>query len=352
MDLSKNDPSPALAPAKPGPTYVVQAGLDGEVFPVFANFASLQDSRDRGWGTVAVTLTNSSDSALHDRIVVQVEGWSDQEIQNANVAAGEVRTFLFAPTFLARFYDNHEIVAATASVSITNDEGRQVFHGTVPLRLRSADDMYWGPNFKYAPFIASWVTPHDRSVEEILSLAKESMPGRRLPGYEDWKSPSEQQKSTWLQAQAIYNALQQKGVSYVKSSMTFGRHADVAERVRMPRESLGHVSANCIDGAVMYASLFENLGMEPVIVLVPGHSYVGVRTSEGGEDYLYIETSLTGRASFDSSVQAAAKGLGRFKPNQITKIRIEDARQAGIYPMPEPSWPGATPAAPVQTSLK
>src|SRR5579871_4422633 len=101
MDLSKNDPVPALAPAKPGPTYAVQAGLDGEIFPVFANFASLQDPRDRGWGTVAVTITNSSDTAVHERINVLIEGWSDQEVQNANVAAGEVRTFLFAPTFLA-----------------------------------------------------------------------------------------------------------------------------------------------------------------------------------------------------------------------------------------------------------
>ncbi len=38
----------------------------------------------------------------------------------------------------------------------------------------------------------------------------------------------------------------------------------------------------------MYASLFENLDMEPVVVVVPGHSYVGVRLARGGNRYLNI----------------------------------------------------------------
>jgi hypothetical protein len=160
------------------------------------------------------------------------------------------------------------------------------------------------------------------------------MPLRRLPGYEENKPIVMVEKSTTMQAKAIYRTLQELGVSYVKSSMTLGGHPDVSERVRMPGESLSDVSANCIDGVVMYASLFENLGMDPVIVLIPGHAYVGLRLSPKMNDYLYIETSLTGRATFEAAVQAAQIGLDRTQQKDIIRVYIKEARVNGILPMP------------------
>jgi len=317
------------------PTYKVQIGLSNEVFPVFANHAALQDREQRTWGTFAVTINNFSDHALRDRVTVEVLGWSQQEIQIAEMAAGDIRTLLFAPTFLPRLYQNKEIAAASVVVNVSDMGGKSLFSETYPIRLRAADDMYWGEHFKFAPFIASWVTPHDPRVEMVLGRAKEFVPGRRLPGYEEWKGAEDQEKATLVQVRAIYRALQEKGVSYVKSSLTFGENTNVSERIRMPRESLRESSANCIDGAVMYASLFENLGMEPVVVLVPGHAYVGVRLATGSKHYLYLDTALTGRASFDAAVAAAEHGLARYPQAQVTYIRVTEARRAGIFPMPE-----------------
>ncbi len=315
-------------------TYKVAGMLEGDVYPAFANFASMQKPQQRQFGVVEVTVSNSTDGPLRNRVSVKVPGWSDEEIQFVEMAAGQVQTYIFAPTFLSRLYQNHEIAGATTRVEISDGAGRTVYETTVPVRLRSVDDMYWGTQFRYAPFIASWVTPHDANVEVLLSRAKEWMPGRRLPGYEPWKSTVLQEKSTYVQAKAIYKALQKAGVSYVKSSITFGGNPSISQRVRMPRESLSQSSANCIDGAVMYASLFENLGMDPVVVLVPGHAYVGVRVARGSQRYLFVDTSLTGRSTFEAAVAAADKGLAKFGPSQITRIPIDSARDAGIYPMP------------------
>jgi hypothetical protein len=137
-----------------------------------------------------------------------------------------------------------------------------------------------------------------------------------------------------MQARAIYRAVQELGVSYVKSSMTFGRHEEVSERIRMPGESLDQVSANCIDGAVMYAALFENLGMDPAIVLVPGHAYIAVRIAPGSRKFLYIETSLTGRTNFQTAVAAAQRSLGKFTNSQVVRVNVRQARLDGIFPMP------------------
>ena len=261
-------------------------------------------------------------------------GWSDEEIQTVELAPGEVRTLLFAPTFLPRFYANTEIAAATAVVKAHDPAGALSFTTTVPVRLRSSDDMYWGEGFKYSRFIASWVTPHDQAVEELLGRAKEMASGRRLPGYETWKSTQEQERSTVEQARAIYMALQQRGLSYVKSSITFGERTDISERIRMPHESLRNVSANCIDGVVMYASMFENLAMDPVVVLIPGHALVGVRMMPGSDKFLYIDTVMTGRGDFDAAVSAANTALARYTPEKVTRISITDARRSGVFPMP------------------
>lgn len=325
---------PATPVAKPEATYAVSAGLDGEIYPFFANYASLQKPQARQFSVVTVTVTNSSDTALHNRIAVRVPGWSDQEIQMVELAAGQVKTLRFAPTFLPRLYKNKEIAAATAAVEVTDTAGRSIYETTVPIHLRSVDDIFWGSNFKNAAFIASWVTPHDLNVENILGKAKELMPGRRLPGYEPWKDSAQQEQSTFIQAKAIYNALKKSGVSYVKSSITFGGNSDWSERVRMPRESLGQSSANCIDAAVVYASLFENLGMDPIVVLVPGHAYVGVRVAKGSPRYLFIDSALTGRYAFDYSVKSAERGLAKYDPSDITRIPIDEARDRGIFPLP------------------
>jgi hypothetical protein len=333
--LADGIPRDHSAPSSAPPLgYQVQAGLDGEIYPVFANYASMQKHEQRVFGVVAVTISNSASSALRQRVAVQVPGWSDREIQIAEVGPGSAQTLIFAPSFLPRFYQNHEIIAATVQVSVTDMQGRSVYETTVPVRLRSCEDIYWGPGFKYASFIASWVRPHDLLVETALAQAKRYTADHRLPGYEDWKKAAEQEHETYREVKAIYTALQRMGLSYVKSSLTLGGHQSLSERVRMPEVSLRQSSMNCIDAAVMYASLFENLGMDAKVIIVPGHAYVGVRVAPGSARFLLIDGALTGHATFAAAVSSAQTGLARHDPASVTQVAIGEARSAGIYPMP------------------
>jgi hypothetical protein len=330
----RGDLRPPAPIRQPLSTYKIQAGIDGEIYPVFANYASLQRQGDRTFGVVSVTLSNTTAEPMSRRVSVRIPGWSDQEIQTVEVAPGTTRTVVFAPAFLPRLYQNHEIIAATAQVTITDLVSSSSYETTVPVRLRSAEDMFWGNGFKYASFIASWVTPHDRNVETVLSRAKRFTADHRLPGYENWKTVGQQEQETYREARAIFNALQHSGLSYVKSSSTLGDHKGVSERIRMPRESLSQSSANCIDAAVMYASLFENLGMDASIVIVPGHAYAGVRVAEGSPKFLLIDVALTGRSTFEAAVASAQSGMASHAPSTVTQVMVEKARSSGIYPMP------------------
>jgi hypothetical protein len=314
--------------------YKIQVGIDGEIYPVFANYASLQRQGDRTFGVVSVTLSNTSVGPMLRRVSVSIPGWSDNEIQTVELAPETTRTMVFAPAFLPRLYQNHEITAATAHVTITDTVSNNSYEATVPVRLRSAEDMFWGNGFKYASFIASWVTPHDRQVENVLARAKSFTADHRMPGYENWKTAAQQELETNREAKAIFTVLQRMGLSYVKSSATLGDHRGVSERVRMPRISLSQASANCIDAAVMYASLFENLGMDASIVIVPGHAYAGVRVAEGSPRFLLIDVALTGRSTFEAAVASAQNGMANHAPAAITRVMVGKARSSGIYPMP------------------
>src|SRR5260370_10604260 len=268
-EIPPGAPDSVHGQAGDGSLYAIQAGLQGEIYPVFANYASLQRQDQRRFAVVRVTVTNPTPASLRPTVSVQIPGWSDQEIQVAELEPGATRTLMFAPTFLPRFYENREIVAATASVAVADAAGRMTYQTTVPVRLRSGEDVFWGDDFQNASFIAPGVTPHDSLVETILGRAKTYTPDRRLPGYEDWKRASEQEVETYREARAIFTALQRSGLSYVKSSLTLGDHGSLSERVRMPRVSLGNGSANCIDAAVLYASLFENMGIEAEVIVAP-----------------------------------------------------------------------------------
>jgi hypothetical protein len=87
----------------------------------------------------------------------------------------------------------------------------------------------------------------------------------------------------------------------------------------------------------MYASLFENLGMDAKVIIVPGHAFVGVRVATGSPKFLLIDGALTGRVSFEAAVASAENGMARRTPASTIEIMIPEARSAGIYPMPEES---------------
>src|SRR5437899_8984829 len=125
-------PAPGREPAS---TYKIQAGIDGEIYHVVANYASLQRQSDRTFGVVSVTLSNTTAAAMLRRVSVKVPGWSEDEIQTVNLAPGSTRTLVFAPAFLPRFYENHEITAASAHVTITDTAANSSYETTLPVRL-------------------------------------------------------------------------------------------------------------------------------------------------------------------------------------------------------------------------
>lgn len=124
-------------------------------------------------------------------------------------------------------------------------------------------------NESHFSYIAAWVTPNHKSIEAFLTEAKQRAPRNTFSG---------EQSATIPQVKAIFDTLKAKGVSYVMNpEMLSG--AGYGQRARLPSDVLASTNAQCLEGAILYATMMEAIGLNPAIVIVPGHAFVAWRTS-------------------------------------------------------------------------
>ena len=301
----------------------------GEIFPALSA-ASASDY----WPLAVLTVANASERPCIETVSAEVVGWSTPVKQTIVLAAHETRQLALNPALLPRAFDNNEIRTAMLTVQVRGPLDEIGFSKSQPVYLHSAFDLYWGSKFSNAQFVARWVTPHDPAVLKLVSQARTYARKGRLPGYEQEPfSESQREQEVRQEARALFEAFRHSGVSYVSSIFTFGDFRDEAQRIRLPDESLGLASANCIDVSVAYASAIENLGMSPVILIVPGHAFVGVRLAPQSPKILYLDLTVLPKGTFEHAMARAHSWLASTPPDKLLSVDVAAARALGIYPM-------------------
>lgn len=131
---------------------------------------------------------------------------------------------------------------------------------------------------------------------------------------------------------SIFDELRARGTTYVHINQTYWEGFQL---IRRPSESLAMGAANCIDGTFLFASVLENIGMEPWIVLLPGHAIVGVSSSPGSSLSWAIETTQVGdrSATAFSAFLFAGEYIQRMS-TAATWVSVRSARASGIRPVP------------------
>jgi hypothetical protein len=304
---------------------------DGEIFPALASGSPAQY-----WPVATLTMVNTSSRPVLETISAEIPDWSRHSVQTVDLAPNETRTIRLNPELLPQAFENGEIRPATLEVGASALGTTLDDTETRPVYLHSASDFFWGDKMANAQFIARWVTPHDPAVLQLISSARNYVQRGRLAGYElPGKSGPAVAAQVPDEARGVFQALKHLGVSYVDSISTFGNFSSKAERVRLPRETLSMNGANCIDMSVAFASAMENLGMQPLIVLVPGHAFTGVRLEKGSSQILYLDLTVLSDGTFDAAVRRAQMWLQKTPKAQVNIIDIAAARSLKIYPMPE-----------------
>lgn len=348
-------PDPAL-PAKMRPSSAPVSPLQiqyqlnlpgrGDIFPAFAGGKAADF-----WPLAVLSIANTSKKPVLQIITAEVRGWSSVLRETAVIGPGEARTFNLDPELLPGAYQNGEIEQATLAVEVKEPASGYTFAQQRRVFLHSASDFFWGSKFANAQLLARWVTPHDDSVLHLVSQAKRNVPGGKLRGYNQIVGVKVEAQVR-QQAEAVFRALKQSRISYVTSIYTFGNYPGQTQRIRLPRETLALKNANCIDVSVVFASAMENLGMQPVIVIVPGHAFTGVRLGPGSQKILYVDLTVLPNGTLLSAIRRAQAWLKDTPDNKILAVDVGAARSLGVYPMPTHTTPAtaAGPGAPVHPS--
>jgi hypothetical protein len=133
---------------------------------------------------------------------------------------------------------------------------------------------------------------------------------------------------------SVFSALRSLGVTY--TSVT-GTYFDDWQHVRRVGESIQALSANCIDGSLVFASVAELLGVEPVLIFKTGHAYMGVRSAPGSSIIWPIETTMVGNASaspWDAYLTGMYERVDDAKMDPAyQEIDLATMRDRGITPL-------------------
>ncbi|MEM1061928.1 MAG: hypothetical protein AAGJ97_06330, partial [Planctomycetota bacterium] len=115
----------------------------------------------------------------------------------------------------------------------------------------------------------------------------------------------------------------------VLSEGKFGQH------IKFGRDVLRNRAGTCVDFAVTWASLCEAVGLEPVVVVLPGHAFPAV-TLPGSGNLLAIESTMVG-ATFDQAVKRGMAELGELEGKPHFRVAIKTKRREGVVPLDLPN---------------
>ncbi len=194
------------------------------------------------------------------------------------------------------------------SVEIGEDDAEEQ---TVTGTLRSINDCPFtigqGKDAVDVSFtFAAYVNEQHPYVEKILREALDLGIVDSFTGYQ-----SGDPKEVYRQAYALWDALTERDVRYADITVMAAENQVVSsQHVRLIDESINNAQANCVDGSVLLASLLRKIGIEPVLVFIPRHCYLGFYVDGDGKQLALIETTLLGSQPPDELPKVAAlKGV-------------------------------------------
>ena len=222
----------------------------------------------------AVHVDNASDAPLHDvrlRIAAEPDFAAPVEQRIAAVAPRSTYTLEAVDLVLSPRVLGELTERVRGELRFELVQGDQPLAACAePVELLARDE--WSGLTALPEVLAAFVLPNHPAVEQLLRAAADVLAqwtgDPALSGYQ-----SRDPKRVYTMAAAIYTALQARGITYVNPPASFEAQG---QRIRLPDRILEARLATCLDLAVLTAACLEQAGLNPLLVVVQGHAFVGV----------------------------------------------------------------------------
>lgn len=295
---------------------------------------------------LALTIGNTSSQTYYKIVVeAQIPGFTELATSTQIVNAGSTVRVALSPALLYSAWGNLLDIRKSQveyKIKVLNNDREVLIHS------QSADIDIWPANMFPAfylldngstpdiyPYHAQWVQPQADSVKSVVESARLLHADEQLVGYQDPGKTGQYAAISRAQVEAVYLALQNRGIGYVNAAEV----ANSGQVILFPNQVLRHRFANCIDGAGLFASVLERIGIEAEIVFIPGHAFIGYRTWSNSDTWEFVETTLAWNGG--TFAQAISQGNSTYNA-QLSNInsgvshvlKISAARSQGYTPYP------------------
>jgi hypothetical protein len=294
---------------------------------------------------VIVTIKNKNSSPIKVVVTSEISGFTNMAVDTVTVDARQTSVVSQNPRLTTAAIDelDSERPADLHLVVAYLDNGVQktILDQTNQTLITSRRDFPWYikdmPQQTNFNLLGAMVTPSDPAVEELIRAAANFDPTHAMiSGY---KSDLDSDGSVYQRLADIWQAEDQNySLTYISTTISFA--PGQSQRIRLPAEVLNQASGNCIELVLLYAAAVEALNMQPVIILVPGHAYLGVRIDDTNDQYYFVETTMIGQATFDQAVSYAGDEFDDARQHIIDGeqdygwVNVAEGRQNGILPIP------------------
>ena len=186
----------------------------------------------------------------------------------------------------------------------------------------------WAEYFSNSPLLAAWVTHLDPPVKALAGMVSQLAGG--VPTSLD-------RESAIRFCKALYELEVANGMVYQTPSGFLEEYAP-GQDIKYPRDVLRDKAGTCVDLAILYASVCEAVGLETILVLIPGHAFPVIILPNG--ELLPVEcTAISGVAvgeprvralSFEKAVEFASKELQQLQIGKYYLVNVEQMWQKGV----------------------
>lgn len=280
---------------------------------------------------VEYELWNKTKEKITFTLTSEISGYSEEQINSPTLEPGEHVIFRQLPLLIGNKVRHlKENTPARVSICISNSQDEKLHPENSRIKLMSYDTILWdmqdlskkGERIYLLKHIVAWIDAHDELVEEQWLLAFNFLKDHDYLGYpypEAFDSAIPK-----MVVEAIFTTLRNnEKLQYDAATFQVEKLSkdENSQSIQRSGETLKRTLGNCIDGAVLYASIMLRAGLDPVIVIQQGHAFVGWRTwndtlwrkFSADKKYDFLETRWTSKQSGRTFEQACEEGNKLYK---------------------------------------
>lgn len=312
--------------------------------------------------------------AMHQNYVPIIKNITIKNVSNQDIKDVEL-VITSEPDFAYEWKRKIEIIPAsqTLEVDAVNVKLSASFLysltekllGTIFIRVKQGDDIIsevvktidvlaydeWSGTLIMPEIISAFITPNSPAVIDIIMKASRILEkwgdGLAFTGYQ-----SNNPYVVKMQIAAIYTALQNEDIAYCMPPVSYEL---VGQRVRTCDNVLSQKLGTCLDLSILLASCLEAVRLNPIIIFIKGHAFVGCwledqcfteciqddismiskRIADGINEICLVESTCyvnQEKIKFDNAVRAGESNLSE----EVFEfaVDVKRTRGSGIRPIP------------------